>query len=58
MRRFQWPATSFHSPCSITREGESLGTVDGGEGWPVVAITENGTTGPAVGKTSNPCSSD
>jgi hypothetical protein len=24
--------------------GEHLGIVDGGEGWPVVVITENGTT--------------
>jgi hypothetical protein len=29
-------------PTASHKKGERLGTVDGGEGWPVVVITENG----------------
>jgi hypothetical protein len=29
-------------PTASHEKGERLGTVDGGEGWPAVVITENG----------------
>jgi hypothetical protein len=29
-------------PTASHEKGERLGTVDGGEGWPMVVITENG----------------
>jgi hypothetical protein len=43
----------FSVPTASHEKGKRLGTMDGGEGWPVTTITKNGTAEPAMGKTSN-----
>jgi hypothetical protein len=47
--RSRWAMRSFGGrqlaalvPTASHERGEHLGTVDGGEGWPMVVITENG----------------